>query len=70
MELKSNEFWTLHEGTSKFIYDQFSDAITRMKKGLQQGTDLELFRIFFEEDKMKIEQVPWKEIAIAMSGGE
>jgi len=70
MELQENEFWILHEGDTKLIYDQEKDAIERLKKGLGGNDEVELWKVIFEGEKIKIEQVPWKEIAIAMSKGK
>lgn len=70
MKLKENEFWILHEGDTKLIYDVESEAINRVKKGLNGSNEIELWKVYFDDDKIKVEQVPWKDIAIAMSRGK
>ncbi|MHA1289988.1 MAG: hypothetical protein ACTSPB_21615 [Candidatus Thorarchaeota archaeon] len=66
MKINSNTFWILQTEKEKWAFDSDKSAIAKMKDFIRNGKDAELLRFYFEGDKIKLEQVPWKDVATAL----
>jgi len=69
MEIK-NEFWYLDCGKDKFLFDNDTEAIDKLKqlakKNKTKVDDLNLQKMEIKNDKMELKAISWQTIAMEL----
>jgi len=69
MKVKEDKFWYLDSGKGKFLFDDESEAIKKLKesaKGNKKAKELNLQVMEIKDDKMELKPILWQDIAMEL----